>query len=124
MTAKEKAKQIKCYCGHTTYCDCGPLEEPLKETLEEAAKNETKICINEREKQTAVEWLIDELNYIKSSSTKMYGKVQFIEKELNKLLEQAKEMEKQQIEDAWINSLTKGDYNSADEYYNKTFKSE
>jgi hypothetical protein len=20
-------EQIKCYCGHTTYCDCGPLEE-------------------------------------------------------------------------------------------------
>jgi hypothetical protein len=19
-----KTKQIKCYCGHTTYCDCGP----------------------------------------------------------------------------------------------------
>ena len=24
-------KEIKCYCGHTSYCDCGP------ETLEEAA---------------------------------------------------------------------------------------
>jgi hypothetical protein len=22
----------KCYCGHTTYCDCGP-EEPKQETL-------------------------------------------------------------------------------------------
>ena len=31
-------KQIKCYCGHTTYCDCGPLEEPKQETLEEAAE--------------------------------------------------------------------------------------
>jgi hypothetical protein len=30
MTQK-KMEQIKCYCGHTTYCDCGPLEEqPLK----------------------------------------------------------------------------------------------
>ena len=26
MTQK-KMEQIKCYCGHTTYCDCGPLEE-------------------------------------------------------------------------------------------------
>ena len=25
---KEEPKQIKCYCGHTTYCDCSPLEEP------------------------------------------------------------------------------------------------
>jgi len=33
---KEEPKQIKCYCGHTTYCDCSPLEEPKQETLEEA----------------------------------------------------------------------------------------
>lgn len=25
MTPEEKPIQIKCYCGHTTYCDCGPL---------------------------------------------------------------------------------------------------
>lgn len=50
--AKERAKnymslkgalepnQIKCYCGHTSYCDCSPLEEPKQETtLEEAAEN-------------------------------------------------------------------------------------
>ena len=55
---QEEPKQIKCYCGHTTYCDCGPLEvsdeakqraanymslkgalEPKQETtLEEAAQ--------------------------------------------------------------------------------------
>jgi len=34
---KEEPKQIKCYCGHTTYCDCGPLKEPKQETLEEAS---------------------------------------------------------------------------------------
>ena len=45
---------------------------------------------------TAVEWLIDEINNIKSSSTKMNGRVQFIEKELNKLLEQAKAIEKEE----------------------------
>jgi hypothetical protein len=32
-------KQIKCDCGHTTMCDCSPLEEPKQETLEEAALN-------------------------------------------------------------------------------------
>jgi len=31
-------KQIKCYCGHTTYCDCSPLEE-----------------------QSAVEWFQDQI---------------------------------------------------------------
>mgnify|MGYP001356832165 CR=1 FL=1 len=30
---EEEPKQIKCYCGHTTYCDCGSLEEPKQETL-------------------------------------------------------------------------------------------
>jgi len=35
----ENMQQIKCYCGHTDYCDCGPLlEEPKQETLEEVAK--------------------------------------------------------------------------------------
>ena len=33
-------------------------------------------------------------------------------------------VEKEQIKDAWLNSLTKGDFNSSEEYYNKTFKSE
>jgi hypothetical protein len=27
----EEPKQIKCYCGHTITCDCGPLEEPKQE---------------------------------------------------------------------------------------------
>ena len=33
-------EQIKCYCGHTTYCDCGPLpKQTLDEAAEEFAKN-------------------------------------------------------------------------------------
>jgi hypothetical protein len=46
--AKERAKNymslkgalepnhIKCYCGHTSYCDCSPIDEAKQETLEEA----------------------------------------------------------------------------------------
>jgi hypothetical protein len=34
------------------------------------------------------------------------------------------DVEKEQIKDAWLNSLTKSDFNSADEYYNQTYKSE
>ena len=30
---KVNEEQTKCYCGHTTYCDCGP-QEPKQETLE------------------------------------------------------------------------------------------
>lgn len=66
---------------------------------------------------TAVQWLENEFQEM----CKDFGGIHsdFIVK-----FEQAKGMEKQQIKDAWINSLTKGDYNSADEYYNETFKSE
>jgi hypothetical protein len=31
---EEHPKQIKCYCGHTSYCDCSPLEEPKQEENE------------------------------------------------------------------------------------------
>ena len=31
--------KTKCYCGHTDYCDCNPLEELKQETLEEAKVN-------------------------------------------------------------------------------------
>jgi hypothetical protein len=34
--SNQEPKQIKCYCGHTTMCDCG--EQPKQETLEEYAK--------------------------------------------------------------------------------------
>jgi flagellar biosynthesis/type III secretory pathway protein FliH len=63
-------------------------------------------------KQTVVEWLVDEMNSIKGSSTNMNGKIQFLEKELNKLYEQAKEMEKQRIknerEEAYNNGYANG----------------
>jgi hypothetical protein len=40
---QEEPKQIKCYCGHTTYCDCSPLEESKQETLEDV--NDTIVPI-------------------------------------------------------------------------------
>ena len=60
-------------------------------------------------KQTAVEWLVEEL-------TKQNMFMHLFAKEI----EQAKEMEKKQIIDAYNN----GDNRSADLYYNETFKSE
>ena len=59
-------------------------------------------------KETAVEFLVDNLHYLHSTKW-------------DDILEQAKEIEKEQIKNAWLNSLTKGDYNSAEEYYNETF---
>jgi hypothetical protein len=61
-------------------------------------------------KKTAVEWLIEQIQ-----NEKYIEDVDF---------EQAKEMEREQIKDAWLNSLTKGDYNSAEQYYNETFNKE
>ena len=64
-------------------------------------------------KKTAVEWLQQAL--MTKEDADNYNQWAF---------KQAKKMEKEQIKDAWLNSLTKGDYNSAEEYYNETFKSE
>ena len=75
-------------------------------------------------KQTAVEWLVDELN----------KKIDFIPlnkwDEIRDIVQQAKEMERQQI----MSAFTQGDIFGADyydgvniteeNYYNKTFKSE
>ena len=36
-----KEEQTKCYCGHTTYCDCGPEELEILETLMPIYKQET-----------------------------------------------------------------------------------
>jgi hypothetical protein len=65
-------------------------------------------------KQTAVEWLESEIrNHIEMSS-----------KHFEEIINQAKAMEKEQIKNAWINSLTTADYHSSEQYYNETFKSE
>ena len=64
-------------------------------------------------KQTAVEWLFDNLN-ITGGSDDM------------KAFEQAKAMEKEQIIEAWINGAldTNAYTDLAEQYYNETFKSE
>jgi hypothetical protein len=75
--------------------------------------------------KTAVEWLIARFHYEGFIGT-FCSEEQIKAKRdvMIEIIEQAKEMEKEQIKDAWLNSLTKGDFNSADDYYNETFKSE
>jgi hypothetical protein len=75
-------------------------------------------------KKTAVEWLIEKLSYLTSDGTIISH--HFI---INKLVEQAKEMEKQQIVEAHGNKLKKskdeGNYEywfSGEDYYNKNYK--
>lgn len=60
-------------------------------------------------KQTAIEWLIDELDYETISK-------------FNFKLEQAKEMEKEQIMNAWAKGVISDNNMTAEDYYNKTFK--
>jgi hypothetical protein len=66
----------------------------------------------EQVKQTAVEWLIENL------ITEPFSEADF--EHNSNCWDKAKEMEKQQIIDAYNN----GDNRSAELYYNETFKSE
>jgi len=68
-------------------------------------------------KQTAIEWLEDEL-YIRLD---LYGSEQ---REFDNLIEQAKEMEKQQIIDAISEANKSNNRNvslNSEQYYNETF---
>jgi hypothetical protein len=60
-------------------------------------------------KQTAVEWLIEKLSYTTSDGTIISH--HFI---INKLVEQAKEMEKEQIIDAYKKGYIDGECNATD----------
>ena len=70
--------------------------------------------------QTAVEWLVEQLD-----NTTIFSKYVFLE-----IIEQAKEMEKEQIENAFNygvydgGGLIKKYKMSGEIYYNETFKSE
>ena len=69
---------------------------------------------NEMSKQTAVEWLEQEFIALQNYSVNELG-----------LFAKAKEMEKEQIIDAYWSSYKEGQYSgdkTADEYYNETFK--
>lgn len=70
-------------------------------------------------KQTAVEWLGKELE--------SYGDPQFCEikwEQLDSLIQQAKEIEKEQIVDAANNFISEWELDDGEIYYNKIFKSE
>ncbi len=65
-------------------------------------------------KQTALEWLLDNLNF------EPYDEEEFISN--NKIWEQAKQMEKEQIMKAFsINYMYPDDILASEKYYNKTY---
>jgi disulfide oxidoreductase YuzD len=65
-------------------------------------------------KETAVEWLVEKLNL-------KYGNDDFIIAFINEI-EKAKEMEKQQIIEAWIAEDTPLQRLRAEQYYNETYE--
>ncbi len=74
--------------------------------------------------KTAVEWLVDALN-------KEMGLISFVpnadeeyKKELFNIIQQAKEMEKEQMKDAYKADLHPCSDDDAEQYYNETFKQE
>jgi hypothetical protein len=78
--------------------------------------------------QTAVEWLEQ---HIKELETKLFNfEVSPLESPTIRegLYKQAKQMEKEQIKEAWYNGGTNGmglfETNTGEEYYNKNYKNE
>lgn len=72
--------------------------------------------------QTAVEWLVDKMLYIDNEyDMKLITKGEYQAKRRD-IIDQAKEMEKQQIIDAYQTSHIS--MMTAEQYYNETYKSE
>ena len=65
-------------------------------------------------KQTAVEWLENEI---------IDRDLDIVPNIVFKLIKQAKEMEKEIIRTAYLDGMD-GEYNTSEQYYNETFKSE
>ena len=60
-------EQIKCYCGHTTYCDCIPLEELKQERMfsEEDMLDFAKFCLLCKDEELPYIFPKDWLKHIK-----------------------------------------------------------
>jgi hypothetical protein len=63
-------------------------------------------------KQSSVDFILNAFNLLSDSDFKAWM--------LNNH-DEIKAIHKKEIKDAWMNSLTKGDYHSSEEYYNETF---
>jgi hypothetical protein len=72
--------------------------------------------------KTAIEWLIGRFHYEGFIGSFCSEELIKSKREIMiEIIDQAKAMEKEQIKVAWLNSLTKGDYCSAEEYYQSTY---
>lgn len=81
----------KCYCGHTTTCDCGP-EEPKQETLEEAAErfaNSTRLKNPKSLFCEGAKWQ-QERSYSEEEVLDLLRKSHFVEQNIDEWFEQFK----------------------------------
>ena len=93
-------KQIKCYCGHTTMCDCSPQDEA---------------------NQTSVNWLIQTLESdIKVDESNMVT-IKIHEHDYIKSKQVATQMFKEQIMNSWALGVTSDNNMTAEQYYNETY---
>ena len=88
-------------------------KEKQRELIIEIMKADEKSGLYTTRKQTAVDWLVEKLDnnldINHSWRTRQY-------------IEQAKQMEKEQIINAWISSDNELQRIAAEKYYNETFK--
>jgi len=79
---------------------------------------------NESNKQTAVQWFIEQLEQKGDASENLYVRrvqISIDTSDYLKLIRQAKQMEKEQIQDAWIATDNELQRISAEQYYNETY---
>jgi len=71
--------------------------------------------IKKTSKQTAVEWLVEEIN---KNGEEIHKNGNWIP---THMIEQAKAMEKEQIETAWYDGISGGQCGTSEQYYNETY---
>ena len=71
-------------------------------------------------KQTAVEWLVEQLKTMDTKSFNRLIQIEMSRENFEECFEQAKELEKQQIQDAYLDGYCETAEDSQD-YYSKTY---
>lgn len=84
-------------------------------------------------KQTAVEWLVEQLKTMDTKSFNRLIQIEMSRENFEECFEQAKAMEREQIQDSFNEGFTEGCryttcfeqtlWEDAEQYYNETFKS-
>lgn len=80
---EEPKQETKCYCGHTTYCDCGPLEG----TCEYCESKESKRILDEAKEQKSKDYSEEEvreliIKALTHNDDKLCGSLVTVEKEI------------------------------------------